>query len=171
VAVDMGRVFVLDHAAFDALLASDLATRARLEAALAYRAEVAAMPLFRDLAPAELDVLLARMTLVSIASGEAIIRQGEPGQRFYVIRSGSVSVERAGELLATLGPGEAFGEIALLLDVSRTASVVAREATELLTLEAHDFRDVLGGYLGRAGELQRLSHLRLGSHKRLDEIV
>jgi hypothetical protein len=41
----------------------------------------------------------------------------------------------------------------------------------MLVLEAHDFRDVLGGYLGRAEELQRLSHLRLRGHKRLDEIV
>jgi hypothetical protein len=41
----------------------------------------------------------------------------------------------------------------------------------LLALDAQDFRDVLAGYLGRAGELERLSHLRLLSHKRLDEVV
>ena len=129
------------------------------------------MTLYHDLAPAELDVLLTRMTPVTAAAEDVIIRQGEPGQRFYVVRSGGVEVERDGELLATLGPGDAFGEIALLLDVPRTASVVARAPTELLALEAHDFRDVLGSYLGRADELQRLSHLRLGSHKRLDEIA
>ena len=171
VAVEPGRVFTLDQASFDALLASDLAARERLDAALAFRAEVAAMPLLQDLAPAELDVLLAHLAPVAAAPGDAVIRQGEPGQRFYVVRSGAVDVERDGQVLARLGPGEAFGEIALLLDVPRTASVVAVEPTHLLALEASDFRDILGGYLGRAGELERLSYLRLRTHKRLDEIV
>ena len=84
---------------------------------------------------------------------------------------GGADVERDGVVLAHLGPGEAFGEIALLLDVPRTATVTATEPTELLTLEAHDFRDLLAGYLGRAGELEQLSHLRLRTHKRLDEVV
>ena len=73
--------------------------------------------------------------------------------------------------LARLGPGEAFGEIALLLDVPRTATITASEPTRLLALEAHDFRDLLAGYLGRADELVRLSHLRLRTHRRLDEVV
>jgi cAMP-dependent protein kinase regulator len=171
VAVEPGRVFVLDQSAFDVLLASDLAARERLTAALDFREEIAAMPLLRDLAPAEQDVLLAHLQPVSLVPGEAVIRQGEPGQRFYVVRSGAVEVERDGQVLARLGPGEAFGEIALLLDVPRTATVIAVEPTELLALEASDFRDVLGGYLGRAGDLERLSYLRLRSHKRLDEIV
>jgi CRP-like cAMP-binding protein len=88
-----------------------------------------------------------------------------------VVCSGAVEVERDGQVLARLGPGDAFGEIALLLDVPRTASVVAVELTRLLALFASDFRDVLGSYLGRAGVLEQLSHLRLRTHKRLDEIV
>ncbi len=171
VAVERGRLFALDHQAFDALLASDLAARQRLEAALAYREEVEAMALFQSLSPAELDVLLANMVPLSAAPGEAIIRQGEAGQRFYMLRSGAVEVLRDGQLLARLGPGDAFGEIALLLDVPRTASVLAVAPTELLALEASAFRDLLAGYLGRAGELERLSYLRLRTHKRLDEIV
>jgi putative peptide zinc metalloprotease protein len=170
-AMEAGQVFVLERADFESLLASDLAVRGRIEAALAYRDDVAAMPLFRDLSPAELDVLLARLEPLEATAGQAIIRQGERGDRFYVVRSGAVSVERDGRLLARLGPGEAFGEIALLLDVPRTASVTSVEPTSLLSLEAHDFRDVLASYLGRAPELERLSHLRLLSHKRLDEVV
>ena len=49
--------------------------------------------------------------------------------------------------------------------------MVAVEPTQLLALEASDFRDLLGGYLRRRGELERLSYLRLRTHKRLDEIV
>ena len=169
-AIEPSRVLALDQAAFDSLLAGDLAVRARLEAALAYRQEVAEMALFRDLSSAELDVLLARLVPLDAAAGDTIIRQGDSGERFYVVRSGAVSVERDGERLALLEQGEAFGEIALLLDVPRTASVTALEPTRLLALEAHDFRDLLAGYLGRADELQRLSYLRLRTHKRLDEV-
>jgi putative peptide zinc metalloprotease protein len=169
-AIEPSRVLALDQAAFDSLLAGDLAVRAKLEAALTYRQEVAEMALFRDLSSAELDVLLARLVPLEAARGETIIRQGDSGERFYVVRSGAVSVERDGERLALLGPGDAFGEIALLLDVPRTASVTALEPTRLLALEAHDFRDLLAGYLGRADELQRLSYLRLRTHKRLDEV-
>ncbi len=171
VAVEPGRVFWLDQAQFQALLAHDLATRARLEAAVAYRAEVAAMPLFRDLRPVELDLLLARLIPIRVEAGAAIIHQGEPGDRFYIIRSGSVQVERDDHLLATLGPGETFGEIALLHNVPRTATVRAVEPTELLALEATDFHDLLASYFGRAEELERLSHLRLATHHRLDQIV
>jgi CRP-like cAMP-binding protein len=170
-AIEPSRVFVLDRTDFDALLAGDLAVHGQLQAALVFRDEVADMALFRDLSPAELDLLLARLVPLELATGETIIRQHEPGQRFYVIRSGGVDVERDGQRLARLGPGEAFGEIALLLDQPRSATVTALEPTRLLALEAHDFRDLLAGYLGRAGELEQLSYLRLRTHKRLDEVV
>jgi CRP-like cAMP-binding protein len=171
VAIEPSRLFVLNRSAFDALLASDLAVRSRLEAAMAYRQDVAQMALFADLSSAEVDLLLARLVPLAIDTAQTIIRQGESGERFYVVRTGGVDVERDGELLAHLGPGEAFGEIALLLDVPRTATVTATQPTQLLALEAHDFRDLLAGYLGRASELAQLSHLRLRSHKRLDEVV
>src|SRR5207248_6882826 len=117
VAAEKGRVFVLERTDFDRLLASDLATRARVEAALDYRDDLAQMPLFRDLSPGELDVLLARFEAITAAAGDVIIRHGEPGERFYVVRSGQVEVKRHGAALTRLGPGEAFGEIALLLNV------------------------------------------------------
>ena len=171
VATEPGQVFVLNRSEFDALLATDLSVRSQIEAALAYRDDVADMPLFQDLSPVELDVVLARLIPISVLAGEVVIHQGEPGERFYVIRAGEVQVERDGRTLARLGPGEAFGEIALLLDVPRTATVRALVDTMLLALEARDFHDLLAGYLGRAAALERLSHLRLLSHKRLDEVV
>ncbi|MBV9134267.1 MAG: cyclic nucleotide-binding domain-containing protein [Chloroflexi bacterium] len=170
-ATESGQVFVLERYDFERLLGGDLAVRQRVEAALAYRDEVAAMPLFRDLAPVELDVLLARLAPLSVSAGQTVMRQGDAADRFYVLRSGSVRVERDGAELARLGPGDAFGEIALLLDVPRTATVTALESSTLLALDAAGFRDVLASYLGRASELERLSHLRLLSHKRLDEVV
>ena len=171
VATEPAEAFVLERAAFDQLLASDLAARTRVEASLAYRDDVAAMPLFRDLSPGELDAILAHLEPLAVGAGEAVIRQGERGDRFYVVRSGRLTVARDGEVLAHLEAGEAFGEIALLLEVPRTASVTADVATSLLALDAEHFRDILASYLGRATELERLSHLRLLTHKRLDEVV
>jgi cGMP-dependent protein kinase len=164
VAVEPGRVFSLQQADFESLLEHDLATRERLARAVAYRDEVAAMPLCRDLAPAELDLLLVRLQPRSAQPREVIIRQGDVGHRFYIVRSGHVEVVRDGSSLAQLGPGEAFGEIALLLDIPRTATVTALGATELLSLDAEAFRDLLASYLGRGEELSRLSHLRLSTH-------
>ncbi len=165
VAAESGRVFWLDRASFQATLAHDLATRTGLEAALGYRAEVAGMPLFRGLSAPQLDLLLTRLTPVSAREGDVIVRQGEPGDRFYVIRWGSVAVEQDGQRIGTLGPGEAFGEIALLLEIPRTATVRATAPAELLALDARDFQDVLAGYYGRAGDLARLGYRRLaGRH-------
>lgn len=171
VATSAGRLFALDRAAFDTLLASDLAARERFQNALAYREDLAAMPLLGDLSPRELDLLVSHLVLSRVEAGNIVVRQGEPGDRFFIVRSGSVEVERDGEVLAHLGRGESFGEIALVLEVPRTATVRAIEPTEILALEAHDFRDLLAAYLGRAAELERLSHLRLSTHKRLDEVV
>jgi CRP-like cAMP-binding protein len=171
VATESAEVLVLERGDFEHLLASDLAARARIDASLAYRDEVAAMPLFRDISPTELDALLAHLEALTFQTGEAVIHQGDRADRFYIVRSGRLTVERDGAVLAHLGPGEAFGEIALLLDVPRTATITASEPTSLLALDAQHFRDVLASYLGRAPELQRLSHLRLRSHKRLDEVV
>lgn len=168
VAMEPSRVFSLDQTTFHATLAHDLALHARLQAALDYRADVAAIPLFRDLSSAELDLLLTRLTPVSAAPGQAIFQQGEPGDRFYVIRSGQVEVVRDGEQIATRGKGEAFGEIALLNNVPRTATVRAIAPTEMLALNASDLRDLLGAYLGRAGELQQMSHQRLQTYRHLD---
>jgi CRP-like cAMP-binding protein len=167
VALADGRLFALDRAAFHATLAHEVATRERLEAALAYRAAVAAIPLFRDLAPAELDLLLTRLVSLSAAAGRTIVRQGAPGDRFYVIRAGEVDVVRDGRVVRTLGPGDAFGEVALLLDVPRTATVRATAPTELLALSAQDFRDLLARYCGRGDELTRLSQARLAADHEL----
>ena len=170
-ALEDSRLWSLGRDDFEALLAHDLRTRARLEAAVAYREEVAAMPLFQELGPAELDLLLSRLVPVSARAGEEIVRQGESGDRFYVIRSGLAEAMQDGEVLRRMGPGETFGEIALLLEVPRTATVRAVEDSELLALSAADFHDLLARYCGRHEELHRLSHLRLGGHKRLDQVV
>jgi CRP-like cAMP-binding protein len=167
VAVEPSRAFVLDRANYDAMLAHDLETKQRLEAAMAYRVQVAQNPLFRDLAPADLDLLLSRLVPVSVQPREDIIREGEHGDRFYLVRSGKVEIVQDGKVIATRAAGEAFGEIALLMNIPRTATVRAAEPTELLTLSADDFEMLVRRYLGRGEQVERLAHLRLEGHKPL----
>jgi MFS family permease len=83
---------------------------------------------------------------VSAASGEEIITQGESGDRFYVIASGEVEVFQDGHFLRMESVGESFGEIALLRECERTATVRATRATSLLCLERDDFIAAVTGH-------------------------
>jgi putative peptide zinc metalloprotease protein len=162
IALEPSRVLALDAKTFNALLARDLQTMRQLESAMMYRAEIAALPLFQELTPSELDLVLTKLQAQAVDAGAMIIRQGEPGEHFYIIRRGRVEITKDGRFIASHGAGETFGEIALLYHIPRTASVRATEPTELLTLTANDFLDLLVRYLGRERALQNLStkHLR-----------
>jgi CRP-like cAMP-binding protein len=95
-------------------------------------------------------------------AGDEIVRQGEPGDRFYVIDSGSVEVVVDGRPGASLGPGDYFGEIALLRDVPRTATVRAREDGLLLTLTHDAFVPAVSGYSPSLASAEAVVGLRLG---------
>lgn len=157
---------------FERLLAPQMglfdAARARLE----WREKVRAIPAFAGLGPSELDLVLAKLVEHHFERGEVLMRQGDPGDRFYVIVGGRVEVLVAGaaadpagpgERVATLGEGQYVGEIALLLDVPRTATVRALEPVHALSLTRREFRDLLGGYLKLGGTLERTGRRRLAA--------
>ena len=88
----------------------------------------------------------------TIAPGEAIVEQGEIGDAFYAIGSGQVEVIQDGSSVRTMGPGGYFGEIALLLDVPRAATVVARTSVRAFRLDRDGFDRVVNqGFGARAG--------------------
>jgi CRP-like cAMP-binding protein len=95
-------------------------------------------------------------------AGDEIVRQGEPGDRFYVIDSGSAEVLVDGRPAASLGPGDYFGEIGLLRDVPRTATVRAREDGLLLTLTHDAFVPAVSGYSPSLASAEAVVGLRLG---------
>jgi MFS family permease len=104
-----------------------------------------AIPMFGVLPPAPLERLAAALHPVQVSAGETVFRQGDSGDRFYVVSDGSVEVRVDGAEAGTLWPGEFFGEIAILRDVPRTATVVAREDTTLYALEREDFLAAVTG--------------------------
>jgi MFS family permease len=118
------------------------------EAAPADPADVALLrrtPIFGPLGVANLERVARNLIPLQAAPGDVIIREGDPGDRFYVIGDGAVEVSRAGEPLAKLGAGDFFGEIALLRNVPRMATVIATEATSLRALEQYRFLAALTG--------------------------
>jgi CRP-like cAMP-binding protein len=88
--------------------------------------------------------------------GEAIVTQGEPGELVYVIAAGRVLVSRAGREIRELGPGDVFGELALMLDVPRTATVTALEPVRLRTLAREPFLVAVTGNQLSTDALRRL---------------
>jgi MFS family permease len=113
-----------------------------------------AIPMFGPLNPVTLDALARALIRVEVPAGEVIIREGDESDRFYVIESGNVRVTAAdGHLLREEGPGEYFGEIGLLRDVPRTATITAADDIILLALEREEFLDAVTGQ----GEARRLA--------------
>lgn len=106
---------------------------------------VASLSLFAPLPLPTLERLASRLVPARAAAGETIVRQGDEGDRFYVIVAGEVEVTHDGQRVAVLGPGDVFGEIALLRDVPRTATVQAPTDVELYTLDRATFVDALAG--------------------------
>jgi MFS family permease len=104
------------------------------------------LPLFAPLPVATLEHLAAALAPATFAAGETIFRQGEEGDRFYVIAEGEVEVDVDGRSAGTLTPGEAFGEIALLRASPRTATVAARTALHAFTLERDEFLAAVTGH-------------------------
>ena len=108
-----------------------------------------------------LESLARELAPVDVSAGSTIIREGDPGDLFYVVASGEIEVWSGGERLRVLGRGEGFGELALLLDVPRTADVVATTDARLYALGKEAFVTSVTGHPTSAGEAARLIRERV----------
>ena len=104
----------------------------------------------------DIAILLDHGGFVAAAPGETLVREGDVGDAFYVLASGHVDVIKAGEFVRDLGAGAHFGEVALLEDVPRTASVVARTPVRAFRLDREGFEMVVERAF-RAGSIRRAS--------------
>jgi MFS family permease len=121
------------------------------------------VPMFAPLASASLELLASRLERVRVLQDEEVIRQGEPGDRFYLIESGEVEVFEDGLFARREGPGDFFGEIALIRDVPRTATVRAVTDVELLALEREPFIAAVTGHAPSAEAADTVIDRRLDS--------
>ncbi len=124
------------------------------------------VPIFSDLGPEAFVALTEALQVTRLATGETVISEGDTGTAFFVVATGRLVVKRRDEkgdqvVLAHLGEGEFFGEMALLSGAPRNASVVAEEASELLVLRAEVLRDLASSYPHLAGSLRRFYRQRL----------
>lgn len=104
---------------------------------------LAAAPLLAGVDPEGLASIGARTVEVAFAPQQVIARQGDVGTGFFIVATGRVQVIRDGERIATLGPGEFFGELSVLDGMPRTAQVVAAEPTVCLALATWEFEAVV----------------------------
>jgi CRP-like cAMP-binding protein len=100
-------------------------------------------PLFEDLSRRELTQLARMSDDLELPAGKVLCKEGDIGQEFFVIVEGEVDVKRKGRRLATRGPGEFVGEIALLEDTPRMATVTAKTPLRCFVLTRRHFRDLV----------------------------
>jgi MFS family permease len=118
--------------------------------------------IFAPLPEATLEQLASRLVRVRLRAGSVVFRQGDPGDRFYVVGEGNVGVAVDDGAVSVIGPGGSFGEIALLRDVPRTATVAAQSDVELYALERDDFIAAVTGYAPSAEAADAVIAVRLG---------
>ncbi len=120
---------------------------------------------FQSLKMNELDELIGHLRMIRVQKGYEIIKQGDPGDAFYLIASGKVSVWIKKTFnkklkVADLQTDEFFGEMALISNEPRSATIIAEEVTELFILQKYDFDKILMKNPVIAQELKKAYHER-----------
>ena len=122
------------------------------------------VPFFTTLPELAIERLARSAEHSQARAGETVVKQGEPGERFYVVAGGELDVSVDGRGVRTLREGDYFGEIALLRDVPRTATVQVRSEATLLVLDRGDFLTAVTGYAPSLSSAEAVVGLRLGAH-------
>ena len=127
------------------------------------------LPIFRPLALPVIERLADRLEVLTVDAGETVVAQGDHGERFYVIEHGAARVVCDGVVRRDLVAGDCFGEIALLLDVPRTATVIATTTAQLRSLRRADFLAAVAGHVASRAAADRVVAERLDANSRADD--
>lgn len=112
-----------------------------------------AVPLFGALSAKDLRLVARRAEDIQVKAGKELVAEGELGHEFFVILEGQAKVTRHGRKVASIGPGAAFGELALLDRAPRNASIVAETDMELAVLGQREFAALIDEVPGFAHKL------------------
>jgi CRP-like cAMP-binding protein len=107
------------------------------------RDELRSIPLFAELPSQDFELVARNSDLVVVPAGTTVIREGDYGREFFAIAEGEVEISQDGTPVATETAGDVFGEIALLHDIPRTATVKAKTPLRLYVLTGPAFRGLL----------------------------
>jgi CRP-like cAMP-binding protein len=125
--------------------------------------ELSAIPLFSTLTDSELQQLAPWFEVRSASSGVQLTGEGAHGYSFFILLQGTAVVTSEGAELATYGPGDFFGEIAILGDGQRTATVTTTSPAKLLFMFGTEFRRLQAAHPDIAGHLEAAMRQRLGT--------
>ena len=150
----------LDRAHFARWIRDRYEIAARIRASDDERARFAKMPFFRSLGPAEMARIAPKLVTTRVPAGEAVFRAGDRGDRYYIVREGTVEITGPdGTLYRRLGPDDGFGDLALLFGTPRTATATAVTDLVLTSLARTDFAalvrasgETLGQFRSRTAE-------------------
>ena len=151
----------LGRPAFEAALAAQNLPASEVTEMLRETHLLARLPFFAEFSADALAELSLALKPNPVAAGETVVRQGDRGEHFYVVQTGRLDVSIDGQLVGRLGPGDCFGEVALLQRVARTATVTCTEAAHLLRLDEGDFMRAVDGSFRFGEHVDALSVRRL----------
>ena len=101
------------------------------------------VPLFSGCSKKELERISMIADEIDFRSGKTLIKEGAPGREFFVLADGTAEISRKGKRIDTAGPGEFFGEMALLTDQPRNATVTTTSDVDALVITASSFRSLV----------------------------
>jgi CRP-like cAMP-binding protein len=101
------------------------------------------VPLFASASKSELEEIASIADEIDLPAGKVLIEEGDPGREFFVLIEGTADVERGGRKVATLGPGDFFGEIALIAKTPRNATITTTSPVRALVITERAFRQLL----------------------------
>lgn len=122
---------------------------------------LARVPIFRECTPEEIAAISSVAQESGFHAGQIIVTQGTPGQAFYLILQGRVEILRDNRSLGAFGPGDFFGEMSLLDQAPRSATIRALEPTTCLMLSSWDFKGLLEKHPSIAIKLLEILSRRL----------
>lgn len=127
----------------------------------AYLEHLAKIPLFADCTKKELREIASAITDLKVEKGHVLMHEGGLADELFVIVSGTATVRRRGRKIATVGPGEVLGELTLLTNHRRMATVVADTDMELMVIDRRQFEPLLDDVPGLAKKLLKTVLTRL----------